>query len=114
MVTGREGTFYLVVPTTRHKRVPEQTGRVCGGVQASRGQQRPPAAGSPWLVPAPAQPTPLLSRASVFPFRDSPNVCIFLSGPESGGHRNNAAVPFPYRGKKCVYVQGCVLMIFAF
>lgn len=44
--------------------------------------------------------------ALVFPFRNGPHVCIFLSSPEPGGHRNNTSVPFPHCGKKCVCVGG--------
>ena len=40
--------------------------------------------------------------ALVFPFRNGPYVCIFLSSPEPGRHRNNTSVPFPDCGKKCV------------
>ena len=44
--------------------------------------------------------------ALVFPFRNSPHVCIFVSGPEPGGYRNNTSVPFPHCGKKRVCVCG--------
>lgn len=59
--------------------------------------------------------------ALVFPFRNGPHVCIFISSPEPGGHRNNTSVPFPHCGKKHVCVGGggreggmYVLITFAF
>lgn len=56
------------------------------------------------LIPGPV-PTTSEECILSFPFRNGPHVCIFISSPESGGHRNHTSVPFPYRGKKCV--PGC-------
>ena len=91
-------------------------------------QPRPTLAGFPGAtVPAgakprsphccsPAQSTPPLRSALVFPFRNGPYICMFISSPESGGHRNNTSVPFPHCGKKCVCMwRGVrVLITFAF
>lgn len=58
-----------------------------------------------------AQPTLRLRLALVFPFRSGPRICIFISSPESGGHRNNTPVPFPHCGKKCVCLCGGWVLI---
>ncbi|KAK1333442.1 hypothetical protein QTO34_005826 [Cnephaeus nilssonii] len=41
---------------------------------------------------------PLRSVLCLSLSRNGPHVCIFISCPESRGHRDHASVPFPYRG----------------
>lgn len=70
----------------------------------SRGSKAPqPRSCSPGRPLAPLRSLLCLSLS-----RNGPHVCIFISCPESRGHRDHASVPFPHCGKTCVHVCGSV------